>query len=152
MAGLEEGGSVPMIDIEDDNIEWDDYGSVMFYRGRPFTGMCGGVDEGARYECPYVNGLPKGLHKFWYPSGVLKETCMYGSGIQNGNREKFYETGELMARYQNVGDKICRLERFSPTGEVIETIEVDLTSQDVDYIQSYHEKYEDGLEGLFESW
>ncbi len=48
------------------------------------------IDEGS-----YYNGDPIGLHRRWYPSGVIKERCFY-FGPAKFNRRCYNNDGELV--------------------------------------------------------
>ena len=55
----------------------------------PLTGMAPLLYE-------YINGIPLGKHRYFYPNGKLKEEGKYDSGMKEGDWKKYNADGQLI--------------------------------------------------------
>ena len=57
------------------------------------------IDEGEKtlaFKGEYINGIALGKHRYYYPSGRIKEEGKYESGMKEGEWKKFNEQGEII--------------------------------------------------------
>ena len=48
------------------------------------------------FKGEYINGIPLGKHRYYYPNGKVKEEGKYDSGMKEGDWKKYNTEGELI--------------------------------------------------------
>lgn len=56
-------------------------------------------------ENSYVNGVPEGMAKRYYPNGIVKEDAVFKNGMPNGARRYFYPSGKIWAEREEKDGK-----------------------------------------------
>lgn len=93
-------------------IQNDKYGDTLsccFFRKGKRDGICkqfysgGGALQSIEV---YDNGKPEGEWKYWYESGVVKETKYFSQGKENGLRTEYYSNGQMQSAIPFVNDVI----------------------------------------------
>ena len=102
-----------------DEIEFDDQLGLL--NGVPFTGVIYADYENGQPEIEfnYVNGLPSGLQRRWYPSGRLEEEWHAIRGQGSAWSRKWYPNGVMKFERSNEDNLSIRVREWEDNGQLL---------------------------------
>lgn len=99
-----------------DDIAFDD--QLALDEDEPFTGVIYAdfADGRAEISYQYVDGLPSGLQRRWYPSGQIEEEWEAVRGRGAAWSKKWYANGQLEYERLNKDNDLVEIRRWSEDG------------------------------------
>ncbi len=102
-----------------DEIDFDD--QLALYKDEPFTGIIYAdyADGSAEISYRYVDGLPSGLQRRWYPNGQIEEEWDAIRGHGAAWSRKWYANGQLEYERLNKDNDLVEIRRWTEDGKSI---------------------------------
>lgn len=87
---------IPAVYVAADGPGWQPHNAEMWYNGKPFSGWQ--YQLSANGDTAFVGafwaGKAEGNHRFWHPTGKLRQIRHYQNGWQEGKQVGWYESGK----------------------------------------------------------